>query len=115
MNKLLLHIEGFMVLLLSIGYYSMNDFNWWLFFLLLFVPDISMIGYMINNSIGATLYNYFHTYTIAFLFIILGLLTHTDIVLSIGIIWTAHIGMDRALGYGLKYSTSFKSTHMQRI
>lgn len=115
MNRVLLKVEGLMVFILSIGYYSLNEYNWWLFFILLLIPDVSMIGYLFNHSIGARLYNYFHTYIFSFLFIFIGFLTHQDIILAIGIIWTAHIAMDRALGYGLKYPTSFKDTHLQRI
>lgn len=113
--KLFLHLEGLFVLILSIGYYGLNEYNWWLFVILFFVPDVSMFGYVINNKVGSALYNYFHTYTVTLLLIFIGLLTHQDLVLAIGFIWTAHIGMDRAMGYGLKYPTAFKDTHMHRI
>lgn len=115
MNRLFLKIEGLMVLILSIGYYSINEYSWWLFLLLLLAPDVSMVGYLINHAIGARLYNYLHTYIFSLLFIFIGFFTHQDILIAIGLIWTSHIGMDRALGYGLKYSTSFKDTHLQRI
>lgn len=115
MNRLLLQIEGFMVFMLSIGYYSTNEYNWWLFAILLLAPDVSMVGYFINPSFGARLYNFFHTYIMSILLIMVGFLAHQDLILAVGIIWTAHIAMDRALGFGLKYPTSFKDTHIQRI
>ena len=33
----------------------------------------------------------------------------------LGLIWCAHIGFDRALGYGLKYASGFAATHLGRI
>jgi hypothetical protein len=33
----------------------------------------------------------------------------------LALIWIAHIGLDRALGYGLKLSTSFSDTHLGPI
>jgi hypothetical protein len=32
--------------------------------------------------------------------------------LLLSLIWTAHIGFDRLLGFGLKYSNRFKDTHL---
>lgn len=36
-------------------------------------------------------------------------------VLRLALIHLAHIGFDRALGYGLKYGTAFGDTHLCRI
>ncbi|MDM5317249.1 DUF4260 domain-containing protein [Fictibacillus sp. b24] len=115
MNKIFLQLEGFAVLILSLYFYQYYQFSWVLFFILIFAPDISMIGYFLNNKSGALLYNIFHTYIISILFIFSGLLLTNDTLLAIGIIWSAHIGMDRMIGYGLKYSTGFKDTHLNRI
>jgi len=112
---MMLHIEGLAVLVLSVYLYSYNEYNWWMFLLLLLAPDISMIGYLINNKVGATCYNLFHTYSLSIAIIIVGLLLSNQLVLAIGLIWSAHIGMDRAIGYGLKYSTNFKDTHLNRV
>ncbi|MFG6494782.1 DUF4260 domain-containing protein [Fictibacillus sp. UD] len=115
MNKIFLKLEGFAVLILSLYFYQYYQFSWVLFFILIFAPDISMIGYFLDNKIGALIYNIFHTYIISILFIFFGLLLTSETLLAIGIIWSAHIGMDRMIGYGLKYSTSFKDTHLNRI
>lgn len=115
MNKILLQLEGAAILLLSLYFYSYNQFSWLLFFVLLFVPDISMIGYLFNNKVGAVLYNLFHTYSLPIGAVILGVLLSSGVVLEIGLIWSAHIGMDRMIGYGLKYSTHFKDTHLNRV
>ncbi|MFU2014093.1 DUF4260 domain-containing protein [Peribacillus butanolivorans] len=115
MVKKLIHSEGLMVLIAIIYIYSINEFSWWIFLLLLLTPDISMLAYLINNQIGAKVYNLFHTYTISILVILLAVSLSQDTILMVGLIWTAHIGMDRFLGYGLKYTTAFKATHIQGV
>lgn len=115
MNKILLHTEGFIVFVLSIYFYASFDFSWLLFFILLLSPDIAMLGYLINKKIGAIVYNLFHTYTTSLAVILFGFLFSFPILLAIGLIWTAHIGMDRMVGYGLKYPTSFKENHLHRV
>jgi hypothetical protein len=115
LNKILLHIEGLAVLALSIYFYGYNQFSWLLFMVLLLAPDISMLSYLVNNTIGARIYNFFHTYTIVIIVIFLGLLFENQTALAIGLIWSAHIGMDRMIGYGLKYPTEFKDTHLNRV
>ncbi len=74
-----------------------------------------MLAYGINNHVGANIYNLFHTYIISILIVIIGAYFKIDIVIMIGLIWIAHIGMDRMFGYGLKYETDFKDTHIQRL
>jgi Domain of unknown function (DUF4260) len=115
MAKKLIHAEGSVVLLATIYIYSINEFSWWMFFLLLLAPDLSALAYLINQQIGAHMYNLFHTYAASILFSLAGILLEMDIMYMLGLIWTAHIGMDRLLGYGLKYPSSFKETHMQKI
>lgn len=115
MSKVLLHLEGLAVLLLCIYYYATNGYSWLLFFLLLFVPDLWMIGYALNKKAGAVIYNMVHTYIFSIIIVLIGLAASNDIILAIGIISAAHIGMDRMFGYGLKYPTDFKDTHLQRV
>ncbi|MCA1010647.1 DUF4260 domain-containing protein [Halobacillus halophilus] len=115
MNKLILHIEGLAVLLVSVFTYSLLDFPWWMFFVFLLAPDISMLGYMINNIAGAITYNIFHSYILPLLISVVSVLILNDLLLTLSIIWCAHIGMDRLLGYGLKYKTKFQDTHLQRV
>lgn len=74
-----------------------------------------MLAYGINNRVGAKIYNICHTYIISILIAIIGVYFKIDTVIMIGLIWTAHIGMDRMFGYGLKYETDFKDTHIQRL
>jgi hypothetical protein len=115
MNKIFLHLEGMAVLALCLYLYGSLQFSWILFLVVLFLPDISMVGYAFNPNTGAKVYNLFHTYIISILLVILGLFFSNSSILAIGLIWTAHIGMDRMLGYGLKYPTNFKDTHLNRV
>ncbi|QAS54467.1 DUF4260 domain-containing protein [Halobacillus litoralis] len=116
MTQKLLRFEGLFVLLASLYFYSILENHSWLWFiLLLFVPDISMIGYAFNEQIGSILYNIFHSYLIPIFVVILAFFITNEWLFSIAIIWMAHIGMDRMLGFGLKYPSGFKDTHLQRV
>lgn len=115
LTKVLLHLEGLAVLIMSIFFYASNGFSWLLFFLLLFVPDLWMIGYVYNPKIGAAIYNVVHTYVFTIIVVFAGVVFSNDVFLAIGLISAAHIGMDRTCGYGLKYPTDFKDSHLQRV
>jgi len=115
MVRKLIHLEGFIILAATIYLYSLNNFSWWVFILLLFAPDVSMFAYMINKQVGASVYNFFHTYLVTIIVSLAGALLNQDALLMVGLIWTAHIGMDRLCGFGLKYQTSFQDTHIQRM
>jgi hypothetical protein len=81
----------------------------------LLLPDASMIGYAVNPRLGAMTYNAVHNWTLALAVLGVGWwLTNAPALLA-GSILLAHVGMDRALGYGLKLSTSFQDTHLGRI
>lgn len=114
MVRKLLHLEGLAVFIASLYFYNLTQGNWWMFILLVLTPDISMIGYLKNKRLGASIYNIFHTYTLAILLLFIGTLSDTQFITELGIIFTAHIGMDRFFGYGLKYPTNFKDTHLQK-
>lgn len=115
MTKILLHLEGFAVLAFSLYAYGQQEFSWLLFIILLFAPDLAMFGYLKNNQVGAIIYNIFHTYTLPIFVVLFGVVLSHLMVLAIGLIWLAHIGMDRTVGYGLKYPTSFKDNHLNRV
>ncbi|WP_163527387.1 DUF4260 domain-containing protein [Halobacillus ihumii] len=116
MNKRLLHIEGLIMLVTSIYFYAQTGYSWWMFVLLLLSPDLSALGYLYNHKLGAYLYNSFHTYTPPLLLILIAnTFQPKSIMLSLGLIWIAHIAMDRMFGYGLKEPTNSKTTHLQKI
>ncbi len=114
-TTILLRLEATLIAVLALVSYSMWDLSWWLFAVLVLAPDISMLGYLRGPRIGAACYNAFHVYFVALAITILGWWSGSQLVLSIGIIWVFHIAMDRTLGYGLKYPTSFQDTHLGRI
>lgn len=115
MNKFLLHAEGLAVLVLSLYIYAQLQFSWVMFLILLFAPDLAALGYVKGVKTGAVLYNLFHTYTIPAAILLAALLMNYNSIIMISLIWIAHIGMDRMLGYGLKYPTKFQDTHLNRV
>lgn len=86
-----------------------------LFILFLFSVDIVMLGYLINRSLGAHLYNLGHAFIFPPLLIGLGIATRSNVYIAAGLIWAAHIGWDRAFGYGLKFLSGFQDTHLGHI
>ncbi|WP_307190294.1 DUF4260 domain-containing protein [Geomicrobium sp. JCM 19039] len=115
LNRRMLHIEGIAVFVVSLYLYATTGFSWWWFFLLLLAPDLSALGYLKDRRVGAVVYNVFHTYSFPLLLMLVSKMTGWNVVFAAAVIWLAHIGMDRALGYGLKYPSDFKHTHLQRV
>lgn len=111
-TRLLQRFEGLVFFVAAVVMYAAIGASWWLFALLLFVPDIAMVGYGINNAIGQAAYNFVHTYALPLLLALLSFVLGHSLLLAICLIWLAHIGMDRAMGYGLKEAEGFKFTHL---
>jgi uncharacterized protein DUF4260 len=109
-----LRLEGCAVAVLSVFLYARAGANWWLFAALWLVPDLSMIGYWIGPRFGANCYNAIHSYLFPVILAIAALLLHRDPTLPVALIWFNHIGVDRLLGYGLKYPAGFGYTHLNR-
>lgn len=95
--------------------YDLYGMGWTSFALLILVPDFSMLGYVLGPRIGAVCYNLGHSLIGPGLLAALGSVTGWDVGLSLALIWAAHIALDRALGYGLKYPSGFRDTHLQRV
>ena len=87
----------------------------WIWLLLFFSPDISMLGYLVNAKVGAISYNIFHYKTIAIALVGMGFFMKIEVVMVIGILLFAHSSFDRMMGYGLKYYSSFNDTHLGKI
>lgn len=113
--RVLLHLEGAIVLLASLVLYALRGGNWWLFALLLLTPDLSALGYLAGSRLGARCYNLVHTYLLPGMLAAYGLLGGKELAFLLALIWFAHIGMDRVLGFGLKYMTEFKDTHLAHV
>jgi hypothetical protein len=113
--SLLLRAEGGIVFAVSLLLYGELRASWILFVVLVLAPDLSMLGYLLGVRLGAALYNFFHVLGVPLLLIAFSILFKQLWLLPYGLIWTAHIGVDRLLGYGLKYPTRFRDTHFQRL
>ena len=130
-----LRLEGAAVLVAATVAYVTNGGGWLLYLLLFFVPDVSFAAYALGPRVGATVYNLLHTYVFPVLMVGVGLVLRTGaagldahvavpflgwqdvsrVVVLGPFIWLAHIGFDRMLGYGLKYPSGFKDTHLGRL
>lgn len=114
--SVLLKLEEIGEFALSIYLFTtFSEYSWWLYPACFFLPDFSMIGYAINPSIGAKIYNFFHHKLLAILFMLIGFIYNIEIVLFSGIILFGHSAFDRVLGYGLKYENDFTNTHLGSI
>ena len=111
----LLRLEGLAVLVGALALYFYADFGWLLLVLLILAPDLSMLGYLGGPAFGAACYDAAHTTVLPIALAVVGVLADADAATQIALIWLAHIGADRFLGYGLKYPTGFKDSHLQRV
>jgi hypothetical protein len=111
----LLHLEGASILALAVYFYRAGHMHWGLFALLFLAPDLFMLGYLLNVKWGSALYNLVHTLTGPGLLLLACHLGGAPQIIPYALIWLAHIGFDRMLGYGLKYPTQFKDTHLQHV
>jgi hypothetical protein len=112
---ILLRIEDATLLAAVLFAYQHLHYSWLLFAILFLAPDLFMFGYLINPRLGATTYNLVHNLALPIALLIAGYLQHWQNAPAIALIWIAHIALDRLLGYGLKYPTFFKDTHLQHI
>lgn len=115
MPGLLLRLEGLAILVAVVLIYGQLGGDWLAFVLLLFVPDVSMLGYVVNARVGAITYNIGHFLALPLMLGLLALAGGWLTGVLLALIWLAHIGLDRLLGYGLKYATEFKATHLGRV
>ena len=113
--RVLLRLEGLAAFVTVLALYWHLGFSWPAFALLFLAPDLSMLAYLAGPRAGAVGYNLAHTYALALALTLVGSAGGVPEVAAGGFIWIAHIGFDRALGYGLKYSTAFGDTHLGQI
>ena len=111
----LLRLEEALLLIAAIFAYQRLHSSWLLFALLFLTPDLFMLGYLLNVRQGAAIYNLAHTLTFPLAILFISYLLHWHLAPAIALIWTAHIAFDRLLGYGFKYPTHFKDTHLQHL
>ena len=111
----LLRIEGAALFVAALVVYFDAGYEWWLLLLLALAPDVGALGYLAGARVGAAVYDATHLEALPVALAVVGLLAGNDLCLELALIWLAHIGIDRAIGYGLKYPTHHKDTHLQRV
>lgn len=107
--------EWVAVFIAAIFAYWLNGAGWVLFAILILAPDLAMTGYLAGPKVGGTMYNIAHFLLWPIALIAFGLAANHQLTLGIGLIWLAHIALDRMLGYGMKLPTGFRDTDMGRI
>jgi hypothetical protein len=113
--KRLLQAEGVAYFLIALGAYHVLNGSWIMFLILFFVPDLTFAAYFLGSRVGAYAYNAMHSTIGPLLMIAASYVFRHPELHWIGLIWLAHVGFDRMLGYGLKYETGFKDTHMGNL
>jgi hypothetical protein len=113
--KILLRLEGLTLFAGMVLLYAIWGGSWLVFALLFLAPDLSFLAYLADSRTGAIVYNAAHSYMAPMALMTAGFALEWPLALSIAMIWLAHIGIDRALGYGLKYAAGFGFTHLGRI
>lgn len=126
--RTVLRVEGLAILAFMTLAYAYVAPSWWLYALLFFVPDVAFAAYLAGPRLGAAVYDALHSfigpafvgffgfdYDNDLMLALTGVLLDDDTLLAVAAVWAAHIGFDRALGYGLKYASAFGDTHLGRI
>jgi hypothetical protein len=111
----ILRLEGLAAAALAAVLYARTGASWWLFAALWLAPDLSMLGYLAGACWGARFYNAVHSYVTPAALAVCALLLGRLELLPFALIWINHIGVDRLLGYGLKYPAGFGWTHLGRV
>ncbi len=110
-----LRLEGLAAFIAGLALYGANGGNWLLIVPLVLLPDISAVGYVAGPRIGAITYNLVHNWVPGMAVLGLGVWLDSPAFLLVAAILIAHVGMDRAVGYGLKLPSSFQDTHLGRM
>jgi len=113
--RLLLRLEGVALALVAVFAYAKLGASWWLFAVAVIAPDLSMAGYLAGTRIGSIAYNAFHITLGPLLLALAGFLLPQFDMLAVALAWLCHIGVDRAVGFGLKYKVGFPFTHLGRV
>ena len=115
MPRVLLHLEGAAVFAVAVFVYFRLGLPWWAFLVFLLAPDLSAVGYLFGVRTGSITYNLAHTTAWPLLLGVAGWWLGWSWTAPVALIWLAHIGLDRMIGYGLKYPDAFKHTHLDEV
>ena len=107
-----LRAEGLAIAVAALLAYGPTGAPWWLIPALFLVPDISMFGYLAGNRVGAWTYNLAHTAPLPVALLAAGLAWDVTALTVAGAVGLVHVGLDRLMGYGVKYDHGFGHTHL---
>lgn len=110
--RLLLRAEGAVMFAAATVAYVAVGGPLWLYLLLALAPDLSMLGYLAGTWAGSRTYNAAHTYLVPVAIGATSVWFGIAALSWVALVWAAHIGIDRAVGYGLNYPTGFSYTHL---
>ena len=113
--RTLLRLEALAVTLAGLMVWAGMDGGWGWFALLILAPDLSLVGYVWGNRVGAACYNIAHTYAVPLLLTVVGVVFDQRGLVLTGTLWLTHIAADRALGFGLKYASGFQHSHLEPL
>jgi hypothetical protein len=111
----LIRLEELFLFLLSIFLFAQLDYVWWWYLILFLAPDIGMVGYVANPRGGAITYDLVHHKAVAVTAYVVGASLGSPVLQLVGVIILGHSSLDRVFGYGLKYTDSFKHTHLGQL
>lgn len=107
-----LRLDGLTLFSAALALFATTHQPWWLVPAVILLPDLFMVGYLGGTRVGAFVYNLGHSYPLPAVMTLTGVAGHHPLTIALGLLWLAHIGMDRLARYGLKYDAGFQNTHL---
>ena len=111
----LIKLEGLTIFILALVIYWQQSFGWTLFWSTVLLPDLALLGYLVNAKVGATAYNITHAKWLPSALAVVAIVASNALFSALALMWFVHIGVDRMLGYGQKYPEGLKVTHLGTI
>jgi hypothetical protein len=105
-------LEGLAIFVSALWLYGQTGRSWWIYTIAATAPDLSMAGYLFGKRVGASIYNLAHLLVWPVALGTAGVLQDSSVLVAVALGWASHIGIDRVFGYGFKYASGFKDTHL---
>lgn len=113
--RYVLQLEAATLFVASLFLFHRLHGAWGMFAAAFLLPDLAMLAYLAGPKWGARAYNAAHTLSVPLAMGVVAALNNQWAWLPAIAVWTAHIGFDRMLGYGLKFESSFGTTHLGQL
>jgi hypothetical protein len=113
--KNVLKLEYFALTVAVVAIYITQGFTWYWLIVLFLIFDASLVGYLLNNKVGAVTYNAVHSVIGPAILMAVYIIFDNKALLFIDLLWFFHVAVDRTLGYGLKHFDGFHHTHLGKI